>query len=90
MSAVQGQSSRLSVILRGTQSSRLVQCFSSHPEELQVMHVFNLFLKLGGNDFWIIFVVWPKEQHSFPNIDVACISLGSLSNHDGDAEDNVD
>ena len=35
MSAVQGQSSRLSVILRGTQSSRLVQCFSSHPEELQ-------------------------------------------------------
>ncbi|KAJ7394786.1 Nephrocystin-4 [Desmophyllum pertusum] len=37
MSAVQGQSSRLSVILRGTQSSRLVQCFSSHPEELQVL-----------------------------------------------------
>ena len=36
LSAVQGQSSRLSVILRGTQSSRLVQCFSSHPEELQV------------------------------------------------------
>ena len=36
MSAVEGQSSRLSVILRGTQSSRLVQCFSSHPEELQV------------------------------------------------------
>lgn len=35
MSAVQGQSSRLSVILRGTQSSRLVRCFSSHPEELQ-------------------------------------------------------
>lgn len=37
MSAVEGQSSRLSVILRGTQSSRLVQCFSSHPEELQVL-----------------------------------------------------
>lgn len=36
LTAVQGQSSRLSVILRGTQSSRLVQCFSSHPEELQV------------------------------------------------------
>lgn len=35
MSAVEGQSSRLSVILRGTQSSRLVQCFSSHPDELQ-------------------------------------------------------
>lgn len=37
VSAVEGQSSRLSVILRGTQSSRLVQCFSSHPEELQVL-----------------------------------------------------
>lgn len=36
MTAFRGQSSRLSVILRGTQSSRLVQCFSSHPEELQV------------------------------------------------------
>ncbi|XP_068699711.1 nephrocystin-4-like [Montipora foliosa] len=36
MSAVEGQSSRLSVILRGTQSSRVVQCSSSHPEELQV------------------------------------------------------
>ncbi|KAK2557771.1 Nephrocystin-4 [Acropora cervicornis] len=36
MNAVEGQSSRLSVILRGTESSRLVQCFSSHPEELQV------------------------------------------------------
>ncbi|PFX29929.1 Nephrocystin-4 [Stylophora pistillata] len=35
MTALLGQSSRLSVILRGTQSSRLVQCFSSHPEELQ-------------------------------------------------------
>ena len=47
MSAVQGQSSRLSVILRGTQSSRLVQCFSSHPEELQVIQVFNFFFRLG-------------------------------------------
>lgn len=36
MNAVEGQNSRLSVILRGTESSRLVQCFSSHPEELQV------------------------------------------------------
>ncbi|XP_048580949.1 nephrocystin-4 isoform X2 [Nematostella vectensis] len=36
ISAVEGQTSQLSVILRGTQSSRLVQCFTSHAEELQV------------------------------------------------------
>ncbi|KAK3738109.1 hypothetical protein QZH41_013840 [Actinostola sp. cb2023] len=36
ISAIEGQTSRLSVILRGTQSSRLVRCYSSHPEELQV------------------------------------------------------
>jgi len=36
ISAIEGQTSRLSVILRGTQSSRLVKCYSSNPEELQV------------------------------------------------------
>lgn len=36
ISSVQGQSSRLSCILRGTHASRLVQCYSSHPTELQV------------------------------------------------------
>ncbi|XP_046850073.1 nephrocystin-4-like isoform X2 [Xenia sp. Carnegie-2017] len=36
ISSTQGQSSRLSCVLRGTHSSRLVQCFSSLPAELQV------------------------------------------------------
>ena len=36
ISSVQGQSSRLSCILRGIHASRLVQCYSSHPAELQV------------------------------------------------------
>jgi nephrocystin-4 len=31
-----GQTSRTTIVLRGTQSSRLIKCFSSHPSELQV------------------------------------------------------
>ncbi|XP_070560469.1 nephrocystin-4-like isoform X2 [Ptychodera flava] len=36
VSSVEGQTSRFSLILRGTQASRLVQCFSSHPLEMQI------------------------------------------------------
>ncbi|XP_028394320.1 nephrocystin-4-like [Dendronephthya gigantea] len=36
ISSVQGQSSRLFCIVRGSHSSRLVQCYSSNPTELQV------------------------------------------------------
>ncbi|XP_077998235.1 nephrocystin-4-like [Glandiceps talaboti] len=36
ISSVEGQTSRFSLILRGTQASRLVQCFSSHPQEMQI------------------------------------------------------
>ncbi|XP_022085519.1 nephrocystin-4-like isoform X2 [Acanthaster planci] len=37
VSCVEGQTSRQSLILRGTRASRLVQCFSSHPNEMQIM-----------------------------------------------------
>ncbi|CAH1775289.1 unnamed protein product [Owenia fusiformis] len=33
---VEGQTSRFSLILRGTQASRLVKCFSSQPKEMQI------------------------------------------------------
>ncbi|XP_013402548.1 nephrocystin-4 isoform X2 [Lingula anatina] len=33
---VEGQTSRFSLILRGTQASRLVKCFSSHPYEMSL------------------------------------------------------
>lgn len=36
VAAIQGQTSRFSLVLRGTQSSRLVQCFTSHPMEMQM------------------------------------------------------
>ncbi|KAF6016808.1 NPHP4 [Bugula neritina] len=34
---VEGQTTRISLILRGTQSSRLVRCFTSHPGQMQVL-----------------------------------------------------
>ncbi|XP_033642216.1 nephrocystin-4-like isoform X2 [Asterias rubens] len=37
VSCVQGQTSRQSLILRGTHASRLVQSFSSHPNEMQLL-----------------------------------------------------
>nr|XP_006819889.1 PREDICTED: nephrocystin-4-like [Saccoglossus kowalevskii] len=39
VTCVEGQTSRFSLILRGTQSSRLTQCFSSHPIEMQISPV---------------------------------------------------
>lgn len=33
---VMGQTSRFTIALRGTQSARKVQCFPSHPQEMQV------------------------------------------------------
>ncbi|XP_033104596.1 nephrocystin-4-like isoform X2 [Anneissia japonica] len=36
VNSVEGQTSRFSLILRGTQASRLVQAFSSHPLEMQL------------------------------------------------------
>ncbi|KAK3594431.1 hypothetical protein CHS0354_000253 [Potamilus streckersoni] len=36
VAAVEGQTSRFSLIQRGTQSSRLVKCFSSHPQEMSL------------------------------------------------------
>ena len=36
IAGVEGQTSRVTLMLRGTQSSRLVRCFSSHPNEMQV------------------------------------------------------
>ncbi|XP_038060969.1 nephrocystin-4-like [Patiria miniata] len=37
VSCVEGQTSRQSLILRGTHASRQVQCFSSHPTEMQIL-----------------------------------------------------
>nr|CAB3264424.1 nephrocystin-4 [Phallusia mammillata] len=36
VNCVLGQTSRFSLVLRGMQTGRLVRCFSSHPQELQV------------------------------------------------------
>ncbi|XP_076085378.1 nephrocystin-4-like [Mytilus galloprovincialis] len=36
VSCVEGQTSRFSLLLRGTQSSRLVRCFSSNDQEMQL------------------------------------------------------
>lgn len=36
INATEGQSSKLSILLKGTQSSRMVKCFSSNPDELKV------------------------------------------------------
>ncbi|XP_005100301.1 nephrocystin-4 isoform X2 [Aplysia californica] len=36
VSCVEGQTSRISLLLKGTQATRLVKVFSSHPEELQM------------------------------------------------------
>lgn len=36
MTATQGTPTTVSVVLRGTQSSRVVKCFPSHPDELQM------------------------------------------------------
>nr|XP_047134263.1 nephrocystin-4 [Hydra vulgaris] len=37
ISATEGQTSNFSVLLKGTQSSRMVKCYSSHPDELKVL-----------------------------------------------------
>ncbi|XP_064643236.1 nephrocystin-4-like isoform X3 [Lineus longissimus] len=36
VTCTEGQTSRFSLILRGTQASRLAACYSSHPKELQI------------------------------------------------------
>ncbi|KAH9490048.1 Nephrocystin-4 [Bulinus truncatus] len=36
VTCVEGQTSRIALLLKGTQASRVVKCFSSHPQELQV------------------------------------------------------
>ncbi|XP_074655528.1 nephrocystin-4-like isoform X2 [Tubulanus polymorphus] len=36
VTCIEGQMNKFSLILRGTQASRLVRCYSSHPNELQI------------------------------------------------------
>lgn len=46
MAATEGQTTKLSVLLKGTQSSRMVKCFPSHPAEMKVVGKI-LFIVLG-------------------------------------------
>lgn len=87
VSCVEGQTSRFSLLLRGTQSSRLVKCFSSHPDEMTLypseqfmlaagaVHELNVAIRpmLEGSKFFYINVV-DVEFHQLVRTWLICVS----------------
>ncbi|XP_045161165.2 nephrocystin-4-like isoform X2 [Mercenaria mercenaria] len=87
VSAVEGQTSRFSLLLRGTQASRLVKCFSSHPDEMTLYPTEQFMLAAGavhelnvavrpmqeGNKFFYINVV-DVEFHQLVRTWLICVS----------------
>ncbi|WAR15229.1 NPHP4-like protein [Mya arenaria] len=87
VSAVEGQTSRFSLLLRGTQASRLVQCYSSHPGEMTLypseqfmlaagaVHELNVALRpmLEGTKFFYLNVV-DVEFHQLVRTWLICVS----------------
>jgi len=48
ISATEGETSKFSLLLKGTQSSRMVRCFSSHPNELKLAPCDSFMLMANG------------------------------------------
>ncbi|KAL4221030.1 Nephrocystin-4 [Mactra antiquata] len=61
VSCVEGQTSRFSLLLRGTQASRLVQCFSSHPAEM-TLYPAEQFMLAAGAVHELNVAVRPKQE----------------------------
>ncbi|XP_033763322.1 nephrocystin-4-like isoform X5 [Pecten maximus] len=87
VACVEGQTSRFDLLLRGTQASRLVRCYSSHPNEMQMYPSDQFMLTAGavhemtvavrpmkaGNKFFYINVV-DVEYHQLIRSWLVCVS----------------
>ncbi|XP_069120570.1 nephrocystin-4-like isoform X2 [Argopecten irradians] len=87
VACVEGQTSRFDLLLRGTQASRLVKCYSSHPNEMQMYPSEQFMLTAGavhemtvavrpmkaGNKFFYINVV-DVEYHQLIRSWLVCVS----------------
>ncbi|KAJ8319810.1 hypothetical protein KUTeg_001397 [Tegillarca granosa] len=78
VNCTEGQTSRFSLLLRGTQASRLVRCFSSHPLEMQ-LHPSNQFMLAAGAVHELNVAVRPmKEGNKFFYLNVVDVEYHQL------------
>ncbi|XP_060072495.1 nephrocystin-4-like isoform X2 [Ylistrum balloti] len=78
VACVEGQTSRFDLLLRGTQASRLVRCYSSHPNEMQ-MHPSDQFMLTAGAVHELTVAVRPmKAGNKFFYINVVDVEYHQL------------
>ncbi|KAL5014616.1 hypothetical protein ScPMuIL_008886 [Solemya velum] len=78
VTGVEGQISRFSLLLRGTQTARLVRCFSSQPQEMQ-LHPNDQFMLAAGAVHEINVAIRPmKEGNKFFYLNVVDIEYHQL------------
>ncbi|XP_021379713.1 nephrocystin-4-like isoform X2 [Mizuhopecten yessoensis] len=78
VACVEGQTSRFDLLLRGTQASRLVRCYSSHPNEMQMFPGDQFMLTAGAVHEMTVAVRPMKEGNKFFYINIVDVEYHQL------------